>query len=498
LIIGRGTVLFNARHTVDLLRAVVDAHGELDAFVEADGARISFAEWQHRADGLATAFANRGVRSGDVVALMLPSGIDYMVCYQAAMRLGAITSGINLRLGPGEVRHILATAEPRLLVLDDELPAPPGIEVMHRHDLAATTHLDAPPRPALDPAMPVALVWTTGSTGQPKGALFDHENLRAVAASMGALSAPFDRRLSPLPFPHVGTMTRPWDEIGNVVTTVITPQPWSAGATLALIARERVTVAQGVPTQWELMLRHPDFDHTDLSHLRLLATGGSRVPPALLERLRRRVPRPILNRYATTEAAIASGTVPGDPDRVVCETVGRAAPGVELRVVDDAERPVGPDTPGTVQLRSPAVMRGYWRDAVKTAEVLAPDGWLTVGDVGTLDADGNLRLLGRQGEMYHRGGYNVYPSEVELVLSRHPHVAMVAVIAVPDPVLGDIGHAVAVVDQPVTLEDVRAWVGAELADYKRPDALTIVDELPLNGSAKVDRSELRRRLLAER
>jgi len=428
---------------------------------------------------------------------MLPSCIDYMVCYQAAMRLGAITSGINLRLGPGEVRHIITSASPRLLVLDDDLPAPDGVAVMRRQELAPTAELDSPALPALDPAMPVALVWTTGSTGKPKGAVFDHDNLRAVAASMGALSDPFDRRLSPLPFPHVGTMTRPWDEIGNVVTTVITPQPWAAGATLALIARERVTVAQGVPTQWELMLRHPDFDTTDLSSLRLLATGGSRVPPELLERLRRRVPLPILNRYATTEAAIACGTVPGDPDVVVCETVGRPAPGVELRIVDDGGRSVAPGTPGTVQLRSPAVMRGYWRDPAKTADVLAPGGWLTVGDVGTLDTAGNLRLLGRQGEMYHRGGYNVYPSEVELLLSRHPHVAMVAVIAVPDPVLGEVGHAVAVVDAPVTLAELRAWVGAELADYKRPDGLTIVDELPLNGSAKVDRAALRRRLVGQ-
>jgi acyl-CoA synthetase (AMP-forming)/AMP-acid ligase II len=491
-------VLFDAPHTVDLLRTVVDAHAEVDAFVEANGARISFGEWQRRADGLAAAFADRGVRAGDVVCLMLPSGIDYMICYQAAMRLGAITSGINLRLGPGEVRHIIASAEPRVIVVDDAIAAPGGAEVMRRSELEATADLDAPPLPRLDPAMPVALVWTTGSTGKPKGAVFDHDNLRAVAGSMGALSVPFDRRLSPLPFAHVGTMTRPWDEIGNVVTTVITPQPWSAGATLALIARERVTVAQGVPTQWELMLRHPDFDRTDLSTLRLLATGGSRVPAELLERLRRRVHLPILNRYATTEAAIASGTVPGDPDAVVCETVGRAASGVELRVVDDAGRSVEPDTPGTVQLRSPAVMRGYWRDPVKTAEVLAPDAWLTVGDVGALDAHGNLRLLGRQGEMYHRGGYNVYPSEVELVLARHPRVAMVSVIAVPDPVLGEVGHAVAVVDAPVTLDELRSWVGAELADYKRPDALTIVDELPLNGSAKVDRAELYRRLLAAR
>ena len=319
---------------------------------------------------LSAALADLGVGAGDVVCLMLPSCIDYMVCYQAVMRLGAICSGINLRLGPGEVRHVLATAEPKLVLVDDDLEVPDGLRSLRRGELPALVELDRPRLPKLRPSDPAALVWTTGSTGKPKGALFDHDNFRAAARAMGTLSAPFDRRLSPLPFPHVGTMTRPWDEIGNVITTVITPQPWTASGTLQLLGRERVTVAQGVPTQWELMLRHPDFDDVDLGSLRLLATGGGRVPPELVERLRDRSASPILNRYATTEASIISGTFPGDPDEIVCDTVGRVGRGVEMRVVDDDANPLGPGLPGAVQVRSAAVIRGYWKEPAMTAAVI--------------------------------------------------------------------------------------------------------------------------------
>lgn len=483
---------FDAPHTVELLRQVVLAHGDVDAFVEADGTRCTFARWERAADGVARGLSELGVAHGDVVCLMLPSSIDYMVAYQAVMRLGAITSGINLRLGPVEVQHILQQTAPVLTVIGDDLEPPAGERVVRQSELRAMAALDPMGDAPLRAEDPVAIVWTSGSTGRPKGALFDHRNLRAIAAAAGPLSAPFDRRLSPLPFPHVGTMTRAWDEISRVITTVITPTPWRPEAALELIERERVTVAQGVPTQWELMLRHPDLPSRDLSSLRLAASGGSRVPPDLLARLRSTLDVPVLNRYSTTEAAIVSGTMPDDPDEVVTETLGRPGAGIELRVVDEGGMEVPPGVTGSVQVRSAAVMRGYWKDPERTAEVLADDGWLSLGDVGNVGRDGNLRFMGREGEMYIRGAYNVYPSEVEQVIRDHPEVSQVAVLGVPDPVLGEVGHAFVVADRPVALAALREWVGQRLADYKRPDRLTLLDELPLNSTSKVDRMALRR------
>jgi acyl-CoA synthetase (AMP-forming)/AMP-acid ligase II len=347
-----------------------------------------------------------------------------------------------------------------------------------------------PPLPVLGADRPVAICWTGGTTGRPKGVLFDQANLAAVAQASGVLSAPFDRRLSPLPFAHVGTMTRAFDEIGRVITTVISPPQWTAAEAIRLLSAERVTVAQGVPTQWELMLRQPALVEADLSSLRLAAAGASRVPPDLLRRMRAALGVPVVNRYASTEAAVICGTRPGDPDEVVTETVGRPESSVELRVVDDAGRPLPAGEIGRVQVRSGAVMKGYWRDPAATAEVLDADGWLTVGDLGTLDADGNLSFMGRSGDSYLRGAYNVYPVEVERELAEHPMVAQAAVVAVPDPVLGEVGVAYVVADGEVGVQELVGWVGGRLADYKRPDHVVVVDELPLTTLGKVDRRRL--------
>jgi acyl-CoA synthetase (AMP-forming)/AMP-acid ligase II len=263
-----------------------------------------------------------------------------------------------------------------------------------------------------------------------------------------------------------------------------------AGDGPLLIGSERVTVAQGVPTQWELMLRHPDLPATDTANLRLAATGGSRVPMDLIARIRRHLGVPVINRYASTEAAVISGTWPGDPDRVVFERVGRAGDGIELRVVDDGGAPVPPGEVGRVQVRSAAVMRGYWRDPQATAAAISPEDWLTVGDLGTFTEDGNLRVVGRIGESFVRGGYNIYPIEVEQALAEHPGVVQASVVPRPDSVLVEAGVAFVVMAYPVDPEELKAWVRDRLAGYKAPDDVVVVGELPLTPVGKVDRRAL--------
>jgi acyl-CoA synthetase (AMP-forming)/AMP-acid ligase II len=511
------------RTTVDVLLRAAELHVDQEAYVEPAVAgrprrRLTFGEWGRAADGVAGALARRGVGRGSVVCLYLPSSIDYMVAYAAAVRLGAVTSGINPRLGRREVASVLARTRPAVTVLDASLPRPEGPtgEVLDREGLAEAAAGPKPPRwPALDPSDPVAVVWTSGTTGLPKGAVFDHDNLRAVADGTDVLSQPGDRRLSPLPFAHVGSMTRLWDEAAHAVTTVITPTPWRAADTVAVLADERISVAQGVPTQWALVLREPALEGLDLRSLRVVGTGASRVPPELVEALEARFGVPVVVRYTTTEASLGTGTRPGDPAAVVATTVGRPVPGVEIEIGTDAGG-TEPGSVGRVRLRSDAVMRGYWGgpptgpgrhglvlDVAATEAVLDADGWLTTGDLGHLDADGNLRLVGRANELYIRGGYNVYPAEVEAVLGGHPAVEAVAVVAVPDPVLGEVGAAVVVpaadrgagpVDADGLLAELRALVGASLADYKAPDRLVMVDALPMTPMMKVDKRTLADRL----
>ncbi len=504
----------------DVLRAAADANAEVEAYVEMDGPgasalvpagedgrrRLTFAGWDAASDAVAGRLSSMGVGKGDVVCLLLPSSIDYAVCYQAAARIGAITTGVNLRMGAAERASITARVHPVVTVVDTDVVAgdalgPGSGAVLARRSLADAWGDGVAPAVALDEHDPVVIVWTSGSTGAPKGAVFDHANLRAVAAGTDVLSHPGDRRLSPLPFAHVGYMTRAWDEIAHGVTTVVTPQPWTAAQAIALLTSERVTVGQGVPTQWALMLAHPDFDGADVSSLRIASTGASRVPPELVRAMRERLGCPVVVRYTSTESSLGTGTRPDDDDEVVATTVGRPVPGVELEIVAADGAPVAPGEVGRVRLRSAAVLRGYVGDLASgvlldpgaTAAVLDAEGWVTTGDLGVVGDDGNLRLVGRVSEMYIRGGYNVYPAEVEAVLGEVPAVAHVAVVGTPDPVLGEIGVAFVVPVDPAVppdLEGLRSACRSRLADYKAPDRLYLVVDLPVTPMAKIDKREL--------
>ena len=497
----------------EVLRAAADAFGDSEAFVEpapatvpglgargTDGrSRLTFGAWDAAADAVGALFSQMGVRRGDVVCLLLPSSIDYAVCYLAAARLGAVTSGVNLRLGPGEQASIMARLQPTVTVFDpaaaSHVAAGAG-QLVARGDLAGVHGTPAAATCRADD--PVAVVWTSGSTGRPKGAVFDHRRLQAVAAGTDVLSQPGDRRLSPLPFAHVGYMTRAWDEIAHRVATVVAPQPWSAAAALDLLGTEAVTVGQGVPTQWALMLEHPAFAATDTSSLRIAATGAARVPAELVGQMRARLGCPVVVRYTSTETALGTGTVPGDPDDVVATTVGRPVPGVEVVVADASGAEVAPGEVGTVRIRSAATMCGYlgdrsagvFYDDEATAAVKDADGFVTTGDLGVVGADGNLRLVGRAAEMYIRGGYNVYPAEVEAVIGAFPGVRQVAVVGAADRVLGEVGVAFVCASGPVDHGELVGWCRSRLADYKAPDVVVEVPELPLTAMAKIDKLAL--------
>lgn len=493
-----------ATNTADLLRAVAREHGGREAFVEI-GRRITFAEWNRAADGVARLFHERGVRKGDVVALLLPSSIDYAICYQAAMRLGAITSGINTRFGPRERNSILTRCDARVIVCDHGIDLAPPFHgaVVGRGELAAAGALEpvAPIPLGFDDA--VCVVWTSGTTGEPKGALFDYGCLKALADAPNPLVQGGDRRLNPLPFPHVGYMTRAWDEIEHLITTVISPTPWTAESMLRLIQDERVTVGQGVPTQWRLVLNHPNFDSTDFSSLRICGSGAQVVPPELVREIKQRLHVPVAVGYSSTESSMCSSAVLSDDlaGAASVNIVGRPYKGVEISVVTDSGEPVAPGEVGNVRCRSRAMMRGYWKDPERTRDAISPDGWCTLGDLGYVDSDGNLVLVGRRKEMYIRGGYNVYPAEVEAALGDHPAVDRVAVVGIPDPVLGEIGVAfvVPVAGQAAPeLGELRAFCRDRIADYKAPDRLELVGELPVNAMMKVDKQTLIERITGER
>ena len=293
-------------------------------------------------------------------------------------------------------------------------------------------------------------------------------------------------------FAHIGSMTKmPW--YLRLGTTTYLLDRWRAADVLDLISRHGMTNVGGVAPQVALLLREPTFDQFDLSSVRTIVMGGAFSPPALVDEARARFGAAYSIRYSSTESGgVGTATAFDADDEEALFTVGRPRGDVEIDIRDEDDQPMPIGEIGEVCLRSTSMMRGYWHDPDATSETLR-GGWLHTGDLGRIDDRGLLRLGGRAKEMFVRGGYNVYPLEVEAVLAAHPAVTEVAVVPRPHPVMGEIGVAVVVPfdpSRPVTLDDLRQFAAENLAHYKLPEALRLVDSLPLTAMQKIDRRAL--------
>ncbi|HEV2309530.1 MAG TPA: class I adenylate-forming enzyme family protein [Acidimicrobiia bacterium] len=484
------------------LREAARRFTDQPAVITEAGWSLSYRDLDRLSDEVGTELAARGVGLGDVVALVLPPGPEYLVAYLAAAKVGAITAGVNDRLTSEERDNVLERAGPRLVL------AAPGflptgydaVELAPAEDastlLSALRRAGEPP-PALpeDPDRPVAIVFTSGTTGVPKGALYGNRQLACITATdVGDAWGGGVRSYTGTSFAHLGFMTKLPGNLRRGGTSFILTR-WSARRALQLLTEQRMTSVGGVPTQLALMLRQPDFDDYDLSSVRFIVSGGGPITPGLAEEARARFGAALATRYSCTEAGIGLGTAFDDPEEDAVVSVGRPHAVVDLSLLDDDDRAVPNGEVGAVCLRSPAVMTGYWRDPDATAAAFTADGFVRTGDLGWLDERGRLRLVGRTKEMYVRGGYNVYPVEVEACLSTHPAVAALAVVPRPDPVMGEVGVAVVVPADPAAppaLEALRAYGAARLARYKLPEDLRVVDALPLTSMDKVDRRALAR------
>jgi acyl-CoA synthetase (AMP-forming)/AMP-acid ligase II len=479
--------------------------GEATAFATPDGWGLSFTDLDRLSDETAVGLAGLGVHAGQVVALVLPSTPDYVVAYAALAKLGAITVGVNPRLAAAEraaaldvvgPAHVLATEE-----YGDGLPA--DVDVIDVALAGATPELlaglraghhdEAPPALPDDPDRPVAIVLTSGTTGRPKGAWFTNRELAAITMlDVGDRWGGGSPMLASTQFAHIGFMTKlPWYLRLGGTTHLL--HRWRAADVLDLIERTRMPSLGAVAPQVALMLRDPSFDQRDLSCVQTIIAGAGPSSPSLVHEARERFGAAYSIRYSSTESGgVGTGTTFDADDEEALHTVGRPRPGIDLEIRGEDDRAVAPGEVGEVCLRSPAMLRGYWHAPDETAKTLA-GGWLHTGDLGRIDERGLLRLAGRAKEMFIRGGYNVFPLEVEAVLEEHPAVAAVAVVPRPDPVMGEIGVAVIVpkpgADVP-TVEDLRRFAADRLARFKLPEAVRQVDELPLTAMQKLDRRAL--------
>jgi acyl-CoA synthetase (AMP-forming)/AMP-acid ligase II len=475
-------------------------HGRHPAFVAPGGEAMSFEDLDRLSDELAAGLARLGLGPGDVLALVLPPSFEYPVAYAAAAKLGAVTAGVNTRLTPREQAAVLAVAEPALVLAHPDHPASATDARVVAPASAADEVFrelrrpgEAPPPVPPDPDRPVAIVFTSGTTGVPKGAVFASRQLGAVTGvDTGWRWGTGGKAVAATSFAHLGFMTK---LPGNLVrgTTTFVLERWSPAEALRMVERHRLTSIGGVPTQVALMLDHPSRPTLDLSSVAAVVMGGGPASPELVRRAREGFGAVVMVRYSCTEAGIGTGTSPDAPPEDAEVSVGRPHPVVELTIRDPAGGTLPPGTVGEVCLRSPAVMLGYHRDPAATEAAFTPDGAVRTGDLGLVDDEGRLRLVGRAREMYVRGGYNVFPAEVEAVLEAHPRVRAVAVVPRADPVMGEVGVAVVVPRDPADppdLPSLRAFGAKHLAGYKLPEDLRLVDALPLTAMDKVDRRAL--------
>lgn len=470
---------------------------------------LTYSELASAAQALASGLAGR-VGPGDLVALVLPSGPEWLVAAVAADHLGAAVAGVSTVLGAVERAAQVELLSPDLVIAApdtaDGLPLRTPVAVLAPGGRGGELASDAPPPPVAphDPDRLAVICCTSGTTGRPKAARFLVRHLEAVRdIDLGEARDRWDggaHMLASTQFAHVGmSLKLPW--YLQTGSTLHVMGRWRADDALRLVSRHRMPTIGVVAPQLALMLRSPLLDELDLSHVRAIIAGGAPSPPALVAEARQRFGAAYSIRYSSTESGgVGLGTAFDAPDEEALHTIGRPRPGVEVRVVDERDRPVPDDEVGELQLRSPAVMDGYHRDRDATAAALTPDGWLRTGDLARVRPDGAVVLAGRRTDMYIRGGYNVFPEEVEAVLGEHPDLDAVAIVPQPDPVMGEVGVAVVVPSDPgkvPSLESLRGFAADRLARHKLPERLVVVDELPLTAAQKLDRRAVRERVVAE-
>lgn len=512
-----------------LMREAARRFGDKPALMSAVDGAISFAELDREADRFARALIADGMAPGERSAIWAPNGWEWVAAAIGAQRAGGAIVPLNTRLRGGEVADMVCRAQVTRIVSTGEFlgrnypamlrpePMPDVRRVIVLRSHAANgveigwdsfVALGEGQEPAVLAGREAAvsgttvadIMFTSGTTGAPKGAVFDHRrSLGGGRAWVGIADMTADDRYCCFgPFSHNASYKAGW--VAGLMTgsTVFWPEAYDAESILNLIAGNRITVMPAPPTVWQEMLNHPNRDDWDISSLRFLSTGATMVPIQLMRRLEAETEIAVLSTgYGMTECCgSATHTRPGDPIERIAYTVGKAIPGTEIAIADAEGRPLPLGETGEVLIRDDKLLIQYLDNPEATRAVLDSDGWLHSGDVGLLDADGYLKITDRLKDMYIVGGFNVYPAEIEKQISVLPGLHQCAIVSVPDDRLGEVGHAFIVRSPGSTLTEaeVIAWSKANLANYKIPRGITFVDSLPMNATGKVQKFELKERL----
>jgi acyl-CoA synthetase (AMP-forming)/AMP-acid ligase II len=515
------------RTIVEILERSAAESGERIAIVDGD-VRCTYAELRRRARSAADGFIAQGVRKGDRVALWLPNRLEWVVSFFGAIYAGAVVVTLNTALSVSEVEYQIDHSGASVLVVcaayrnrdyraearrlrralggrlvvvvvddaDDGADAGAGSE----EDVVAFAELLRAPAqarlPEVTEADPVIMLYTSGTTGRPKGAVHTHRFISTLHSAAAELEfSADDCVVLYLPLFHILALAGGLIMMTLVGARVVLMARFDATESLRLIQQERATVLYGIPTTYIDQLNSPAIDHTDFSPVRFAWTS---LAPDLSEKVRAKLGVVCLNPYGMTETA-ACVLFPrlGDPPDVAIRTVGRPLGQMEAKVVDEATgQPVPHGTPGALLLRGPSIMWKYHDQPDATARAFDSDGWFRTGDLASMDGEGNVTFLGRRGDSYRVGGEIVDPVEVETALQSHPAVIRAAVLGVADDRLGEVGYAWAQVyaGSDVTPEELKAHVAGLLASFKVPREVRVTGELPMTPSGKVQKFRLRETL----
>lgn len=482
--------------------------------------RLSYKQLWRESLTLAASLQDIGLKKGDKVAVCLPNWNEFVVIYMAVAHLGAVLVPFNTRYRQDEVEYILTNSEARIAFFTEEFSGVNHYEqfsnaIKHVSSLeklvTVRCQLDGlmsyeqlmerreevcfTPVPIDSQNDVFSILYTSGSTGAPKGAMLTHSNVvnTAIITAEEMKCTEDDVFFVAVPVFHVFGL------VPSILSTVasgarmVLMEVYKPLAALELIQSEGITVKHGVPTMFILELNNKDFSKYDLSSLRTGIIAAAPCPVEVVKRIRKEMGCDVVVCYGLSETSpTLTMTSFDDDDTIRAETVGKALPGAEVKIVNNYKENVPLGEVGEVACRSFGVMKGYFNMPEKTAEALDEEGWFYTGDMGTLDELGNLRIVGRKKEMIIRGGYNIYPREIEEVLYTHPAVMEVAIVGLPDTVLGEISCACVKLKPNTVVESdaLITFVEQHVADYKVPDKLLIMDEFPMTASGKIKKISL--------
>jgi acyl-CoA synthetase (AMP-forming)/AMP-acid ligase II len=513
----------NALTIAQLFANAALAYGDSLAIDDA-GRRISYRQLDQLRQQAARALLALGVQSGDRVAVWAPNIWEWIVAAGALQSAGAALVPLNTRMKGSEAGYILRESGTSVLFVIGEFLGTDYPRMLAGEELPDLRHIvslrgDGPgtlawddflalaaevPEVALDtreqatgPQALSDLLFTSGTTGKPKGVMTQHgQNLRIVrdwSEVVGLREG--DRYLIVNPFFHSFGYKAGWLAALMRGCTIVPQQVFDVQAVLECVQRERITVLPGPPTLYQSLLAHPQRGEYDLTSLRVAVTGAAAIPVEMVWRMRDELGfATIVTAYGLTEVCgFATICRPGDSPERVATTSGRAMPGVEVRCVSDTGRTQPANVPGEVLIRGYNLMQGYLNDPQASQEILDAEGWLHTGDIGVLDEDGYLRITDRLKDMFITGGFNVYPAEIEQCLLNYPGVAQVAVIGIPDERMGEVAMAFLLPAPGQVIDQAQfiAWCREQMANYKVPRRVQVLEAMPLNAAGKVTKNALR-------